>query len=232
MRAAHSTSTIYYNNSLLQTRGLYKRDHRHKSTKNGEPHSSALQNRFCTWPTWRGAKHFIITTTVLSFTRAQKMVSHRVAQCRSMFAHDQLWEEQNTLTALLTYVSLVCTHCPHIFLQHKSNSDEMWTPKQLSNNHCNVFQPSCCSGTFRKCLCCSWNPMRWSKCLYCYNRTELWLRISSLAISVCFGPLAATRGTPVEKHWTTAFGLHHTGALNNWGKMKICKKHQIFEAIE
>jgi len=30
---------------------------------------------------------------------------------------------------------------------------------------------------------------------------------------------------------TTAFGLHHTGALNNWGKMKICcKKHQTFEA--
>jgi len=31
---------------------------------------------------------------------------------------------------------------------------------------------------------------------------------------------------------TTLFGLHHTGALNNWGKMKICKKHQTFEAIE
>ena len=30
---------------------------------------------------------------------------------------------------------------------------------------------------------------------------------------------------------TTAFVLH-TGVLNNWGKMKICKKHQTFEAIE
>jgi len=30
----------------------------------------------------RGAKHFIITTTVLSFTRAQKMVSHTVAHRR------------------------------------------------------------------------------------------------------------------------------------------------------
>jgi len=28
---------------------------------------------------------------------------------------------------------------------------------------------------------------------------------------------------------TTAFGLYHTGALNNCGKMKICKKHQAFE---
>ena len=30
---------------------------------------------------------------------------------------------------------------------------------------------------------------------------------------------------------TTAFVLH-TGVLNNWGKMRICKKHQTFEAIE
>jgi len=29
---------------------------------------------------------------------------------------------------------------------------------------------------------------------------------------------------------TTPVGLHHTGALNNWGKMKICKKHLVFEA--
>jgi len=38
--------------SLLQTRGPYRRDHRHKSRKNGSPHSSAI----CIWP-WRGAKH-------------------------------------------------------------------------------------------------------------------------------------------------------------------------------
>ena len=31
---------------------------------------------------------------------------------------------------------------------------------------------------------------------------------------------------------TTAFGLHHTGALNNGGNMKISKKHQTFEVIE
>jgi len=31
---------------------------------------------------------------------------------------------------------------------------------------------------------------------------------------------------------TTTFGFHHTGALNNCGKMKICKKNQTFEAIE
>jgi len=31
---------------------------------------------------------------------------------------------------------------------------------------------------------------------------------------------------------TTSVGYRHTGALNNCGKMKICKKHQTFEAIE
>jgi len=30
---------------------------------------------------------------------------------------------------------------------------------------------------------------------------------------------------------TIAIGHHHTIALNNGGKMKICKKHQIFEVI-
>ena len=33
----------------------------------------------CTWPTLKGANHFIIITTVLSFTRAQKMDSHTEA---------------------------------------------------------------------------------------------------------------------------------------------------------
>jgi len=30
---------------------------------------------------------------------------------------------------------------------------------------------------------------------------------------------------------TTAVGHGHTGALHSGGKMKICKKHQIFEVI-
>jgi len=42
-------------------------------------------------------------------------------------------------------------------------------------------------GNLSQCLCCSWNLMQWSKYLYCCNRKELWLRISSQAISVCFG---------------------------------------------
>jgi len=60
-----------------------------------------------------------------------------------------------------------------------------------------VFQPLCCSGTFCKCLRYSWNLMQCSKCLYCYNRTELWLRIfrPRQFRSVSAEPLAATHGT-------------------------------------
>ena len=50
----------------------------------------------------------------------------------------------------------------------------------------NAFQPFCCSGTCRKSLHCSWNPMPLSKCLYFFNHIELWLRILSQALSVCF----------------------------------------------
>ena len=58
-----------------------------------------------------------------------------------------------------------------------------------------VFQPFCCKGTFWECLRCSWNPMQWSKCLYCYTRIELLLWTSSQANSVCFS------GTPVSHLW-------------------------------
>ena len=70
-----------------------------------------------------------------------------------------------------------------------------------------VFQPFSCSGTFHKCLRCSWNPMRLSKCLY---RIEPWLRISSQAISAKH--LAAARGilrfrgTSVETHCNSLCG--------------------------
>jgi len=86
-----------------------------------------------------------------------------------------------------------------------------WRNKQSNSSmgYSSVFQPFCCSETFRKCLRCSWNPMQWSKCLYCYNRIELWSQISSQAISVCFGGTPGNhshkpmgfRGTQVETHW-------------------------------
>jgi len=36
---------------------------------------------------------------------------------------------------------------------------------KLCSLETSLFQPFCCSGTFRRCLRCSWNPMQWSKCL-------------------------------------------------------------------
>jgi len=67
-----------------------------------------------------------------------------------------------------------------------------------------VFQPFRCNGTYRKCLRCSWNPMQWSRCLYCYNWIELWLGMSPRQFrSVSAEPQAATPGTAVGKHWIT-----------------------------
>jgi len=49
-----------------------------------------------------------------------------------------------------------------------------------------VFQPFCCRGTLQKFVRCSWILMQWCKCLYWCNRREMWVRISSEAISVSF----------------------------------------------
>jgi len=64
------------NNILLRTHGPY---HKHRSTKSGYLYiSTHYRNGVCTWPTLGGAKHFILTTAVSSFTRAQKMDNHTV----------------------------------------------------------------------------------------------------------------------------------------------------------
>ena len=86
-----------------------------------------------------------------------------------------------------------CRHRP----KRKRNLSN-WTKFNTS-----VFQPFCCNRTFRKGLHCSWNPVEWSRCLYCYNHTELWLRISSQASSVCSGgtPGSHSRNPEVEKQF-------------------------------
>ena len=133
--------------------------------------------------------------------------AHKVFCCTSahitetVLAHDQQWEEQSSLSspqlyrhsqkhrkmdnhtvghyttgvstcpalrrarpipALLTFLCLVCTQCPHIYY-----TKAILVRRKLRNN----------------------------------------------------------------SQTTTAFFLH-TVVLNNWGKMKVCKKHQTFEAIE
>jgi len=37
----------------------------------------------------------------------------------TVFAYDQPWEAQKTFPALLTFLCLMCTQCPHIFTTQK-----------------------------------------------------------------------------------------------------------------
>jgi len=111
-------------------------------------------------------------------TRAQKVVSYTSAHItETVFAHDQHWEEQSTLSSpqlyrhsqehrkwtniqqRITQPVLVrvqpwegqntfpallffawCVHSIHIFLLHKSNTDEKQILKQLTNDHC-IWSP-------------------------------------------------------------------------------------------
>ena len=121
------------NNILLRTHGPY---HRHKSTKSGKLYISAhYRNGVCTWPTLRGAKCFILTTAVSSFTRAQKMDNHTVAH------HTTGVSTCPTLRGAKHFPSTYflyawCVHSVHIFLLHKSNTGETQTPKQFTDNYC------------------------------------------------------------------------------------------------
>ena len=83
--------------------------------------------------------------------------------------------------------------------------------EEQSGDHIDLEQ---CFSTFslqrnlRRCLRCSWNPMQWYKCLYCYNGIELWSQISSQAISVCFG------GSPGNHSRNPGWKTLPWGALN------------------
>jgi len=62
------------NNMLLRTRGPYRRNYRHKSTKVVRYTSARItESMFAHDQHWEEQNTFIITKTVSSFTRAQKM---------------------------------------------------------------------------------------------------------------------------------------------------------------
>jgi len=72
-----------------------------------------------------GAKRFILTTAVSSFARAQKMDTHTVAHHTTGVSTCPTLRGAKHFPALLTFQSLVCSlHSVHIFLLHKSNTDE------------------------------------------------------------------------------------------------------------
>ena len=125
---------FYYNNNiLLQTHGPY---HRHKSTKGGLLYIIAhYRNCVCTRPALGEAKHFFLTTAASSFARAQKMDNHTVAHHTTGVSTCPTLRGANTFPALLTFLCLVCTQCPHILLL-KSNTGETQTSKQFTDNYC------------------------------------------------------------------------------------------------
>ena len=157
------TPLFYDNNNIsLRTHGPY---HRHKSTKSGQLYISAhYRNGICTWPISGGPKLFILTTSVSSFARAQKMdddtVAHHTTGASTCPALRRARHFPST-----SYIFMLGVHTVSTYFYY---TKAILMRRKLRNN----------------------------------SRT------------------------------TTACGLHHTGVLNNWRKMKICKKHQIFEAIE
>ena len=129
----------YNHNTLLRTHGPY---HRHKITKSGCLYISAHDRKgVCTWPTLRGTKHFILTTAVSSFARAQKMDAHTVAHHTTVGSTCPTLRSKTLSQYFLLFLCLVCTQCPHIFTaQKKSNTGETQTPKQLTDNYC-IWSP-------------------------------------------------------------------------------------------
>ena len=119
---------------FLQTHGPY---HRHKSTKIGKLYISAhYRNGVCTWPTLVGAKQIILTTAVSSFAKAQKMDNHTVGHYTIGVSTCPTLRGAKHFPSTSYFFYAWCVRSVHIFLLHKSNTDETQIPKQLTNNYC------------------------------------------------------------------------------------------------
>jgi len=108
-------------------------------------HQRTLQKRclHIWWPTLRGAKHFIFTTALSSFARAQKMGIHTVAHHTTGVSnlHMSNLESSKTLSQHFLLFYAWCIHSVHTFLLHKSNTDETQTPKQFTDNYNDIWSP-------------------------------------------------------------------------------------------
>jgi len=130
-------------------------------------------------------------------TRSQKVVRYTSAHItETVFAHDQLWEEQSALSS------------PQLY-RHSQENGYPWHTVALEHHTTGV---STCP------------TLRGAKH---FPSTSYFFMLGVYTVSTYFYHTKAILMR--RKHWnnsrtTTAFGLHHTGALNNWGKMKICKK--------
>ena len=137
-------------------------------------------------------------------TRAQKVVSYTSAHItETVFAHGQLWEEQIALSS------------PQLY-RHSQEHRKWITNSRALHNRCYYVSNLERSKTLSQHFLLFFNACVYTVSTYFYYTKAKLMR----------------RKYRDNSRTTTAFGLHHTGALNNWGKMKICKKHQTFEAIE
>ena len=137
-------------------------------------------------------------------TRAQKVVSYTSAHItETVFAHDQHWEEQT------------CLCSPQLY--HHSQKHRKWINHTVGHYTTGVSTCPALRGARH------------------FPSTSYLFMLGVYTVSTYFcytKAILMRRKLRNNSRTTTAFGLHHTGAWINWGKMKICKKHQTFEAIE
>jgi len=65
----------------------------------------------------------------------RKMDNHTVGHYTTGVSTCPALRRARPIPALLTFLCLVCTQCPHILL-HKSNTGETQTPKRFTDNYC------------------------------------------------------------------------------------------------
>jgi len=131
-------------------------------------------------------------------TRSQKVVSYTSSHfTETVFAHDQHWEEQSSLSS------------PQLYRHSQKHRKWITIQSRITQPVLVRVQP-------------------WEE----QNTFPELLTLHSVHIFYYTNAILMRRKYRHNSRTTTAFGLHHTGASNNWGKMKICKKHQTFEAIE
>ena len=87
-------------------------------------------------PTVGGAKQFILSTAVSSFAKAQKMDNHTVGYYTTGVSTCPTFRGARHFPSTSYFCIAWCVHSVHIFLLHKSNTDETQTPKQFTNNYC------------------------------------------------------------------------------------------------
>ena len=136
-------------------------------------------------------------------TRAQKVVSYTSAHItETVLAHDQHWEEQS------------CFSSPQLY-RHTQNHRK-WINHTVGHYTTGVSTCPALRGARH------FPSTSYFLCLVCTQCPHIFYYTKAILMR---------RKLRKNSRTTTAFGVH-TGVLNNWGKMKICKKHQAFEAIE